>query len=125
MASGFTLAAKRSRTAGEAPLVRKQGKEHNIPWDDICPVTIREWLDTFSKANNTTSDILLASVLPTVACLMLPSTTKVHCRIRAENVNLYMICYVIRGREVSSLSAWLCSANTVACRGKRGQPFVC
>ena len=92
MASGFTPAAKRSRTAGEAPSVRKQGKEHNIPWDDICPVTIREWLDTFSKANNTTSDILLASVLPTVACLMGPSTIKVHCRIRAENVNLYMIC---------------------------------
>ena len=40
----------------------------------------------------TTRDILLASVLPTVACLMGPSTVKVDCRIRAETINLYMIC---------------------------------
>ena len=40
----------------------------------------------------TTRDILLASVLPTVARLMGPSTVKVDCRIRAETINLYMIC---------------------------------
>ena len=40
----------------------------------------------------TTRDTLLASVLPTVACLMGPSTVKVDCRIRAETINLYMIC---------------------------------
>ena len=41
----------------------------------------------------TTRDILLASVLPTVACLIGPSTVKVDCRIRAETINLYMICF--------------------------------
>ena len=92
MASAFPPSAKRARTAAEAPSVRKQGKEVSIPWDEICPTFISEWLDTFSKANNTTRDILLASVLPTVACLMGPSTVKVDCRIRAETVNLYMIC---------------------------------
>ena len=92
MASAFPPSAKRARTAAEAPSVRKQGKEVSIPWDKICPTFISEWLDTFSKANNTTRDILLASVLPTVARLMGPSTVKVDCRIRAETVNLYMIC---------------------------------
>ena len=92
MASAFPPSAKWARTAAEAPSVRKQGKEVSIPWDEICPTFISEWLDTFSKANNTTRDILLASVLPTVACLMGPSTVKVDCRIRAETVNLYMIC---------------------------------
>ena len=40
----------------------------------------------------TRRDISLASVLPTVACLMGPSTVKVDCRIRAETINFYMIC---------------------------------
>lgn len=92
MASAFPSSAKRSRTSAEAPSVRKQGKEVSIPWEEICPALISEWLDTFSKANNTTRDILLASVLPTVACLMGPSTVKVDCRMRTESINLYMIC---------------------------------
>ena len=92
MASGFALASKQAQTAGEAPSVRKQGNDLNIPWDDICPAIISDWLDTFSKANNTTRDILLASILPTVACLMGPSTVKVGCRICAETINLYVIC---------------------------------
>lgn len=92
MASAFPPSAKRSRTATETSSVRKQGKEVSIPWEEICPTLISEWLDTFSKANNTTRDILVASVLPTVACLMGPSTVKVDCRMRAETINLYMIC---------------------------------
>ena len=40
----------------------------------------------------TTRDILLASVLPTVAYLIGPSTVKVDCRIHAETIHLYMIC---------------------------------
>ena len=36
--------------------------------------------------------ITQASVLPTVASLMGPSTIEVDCRIRAETVNLHMIC---------------------------------
>ena len=73
-----TPVAKRSRTAGEVASVRKQGKENPIPWDDISPEPVREWLDTLSKANSTTKKILLASILPTVACLMGPSKLKVR-----------------------------------------------
>lgn len=92
MASAFPPSAKRSRTATEASSVRKQGKEVSMLWEEICPTSISEWLDTFSKANNTTRGILLASVLPSVACLMGPSTVKVDCRMCAETINLYMIC---------------------------------
>ena len=92
MASGFTPAAKRSRTANEGTSVRKQGKELGIPWEDICPAQISDWLDMFSKAHNTTREIPLASILPTVACLMGQSTIKVGCRIKAESVNLFVIC---------------------------------
>ena len=91
MASGFTPAAKRSRTANEGTSVRKQGKELGIPWEDICPAQISDWLDMFSKAHNTTREILLASILPTVACLMGQSTIKVGCRVKAESINLFLI----------------------------------
>lgn len=85
-------AAKRSRTASDPSLVRKEGKEHKIPWEDISPTVVHEWLDTFSKANNTTREILLASVLPTVACLLGPTKLKVNCRLQAEAINLFMVC---------------------------------
>ena len=49
----------------------------------------------------TPRDIPLASVLPTVACLMGPSTVKVDCRIRAETITLYMICLCDPGAEKS------------------------
>ena len=93
MASSLTTpVAKRSRTAGEVASVRKQGKENPIPWDDISPQPVCEWLDTFSKANNTTREILLASILPTVACLLGPSKLKVSCRLQAEAINLFVVC---------------------------------
>ena len=91
MASSLTTpAAKRSRTASEVASVRKLGKENSIPWDDIIPEPVCEWLDTFSKANNTTREILLASILPTVACLI--SKLKVSCRLQAEAINLFVVC---------------------------------
>ena len=76
----------------EGTSARKQGKELGIPWEDICPAQISDWLDKFSKAHNTTREILLASILPTVACLMGQSTIKVGCRIKAEGINLFLIC---------------------------------
>ena len=75
----------------ELSSVRKQGKELGIPWEDICPAQISDWLDMFSKAHNTTREILLASILPTVACLMGQSTIKVGCRVKAESINLFLI----------------------------------
>ena len=78
MASGFTPAAKHSRTINEGASVRKQGKELGIPWEDICPAQISDWL--------------LASILPNAASLMGQSTIKVGCKIKAESINLFLIC---------------------------------
>ena len=72
--------------------MRWQGKEFGITREDICPARISDWLDLFTKAHNKTREILLASILPTVACLMGRSTIKVGCRIKAESINLFLIC---------------------------------
>ena len=92
MASAFAPAAKRSRTEDKQSAVCKQGKEHSIPWRDVCPDQISDWLDIFGKAHNTTREILLASILPTVASLMGPSKIKAESKIYAESVNLLMVC---------------------------------
>ena len=92
MASSLTTpVAKRSRTADEVASVRKQGKENPILWDDISPEPVCKWLDTLSKANNTTKKIFLPSILPTVACLMGPSKLKVSCRLQVEAINLFVV----------------------------------
>ncbi|CAH3157706.1 unnamed protein product [Pocillopora meandrina] len=44
MASGFTPAAKRSRTENEGASVRKRGEELGIPSKDICPAKISKRL---------------------------------------------------------------------------------
>ena len=103
MASGFTPAAKRSRTANEGASVLKRGKELGIPSKDICPAQISKWL---------------------VVCLMGQSTTRVVCRIRAESIKLFMICLRDPGTGKSPAFKQ-CSANKAACWGKRRYPHVC
>ena len=78
MASGFTPAAKHSRTINVGASVRKQAKELGIPWEDNCPAQISDWL--------------LASILPNAASLMGQSTIKVGYQIKAESINLFLIC---------------------------------
>ena len=103
MASGFTPAAKRFRTANETTSVRKRGKELGIPWKDISQAQISKWL---------------------VVCLMGQSTARVGCRIRAESINLFMIC--LRDPGTGKPPAFQqCSASKVACWGKRRYPLVC
>ena len=63
-----------------------------IPWDKIAPAAVVEWLDVYAQANNTSRDILLASILPTITCLMGPTTIKVDCKMPTEKVNLFLIC---------------------------------
>lgn len=64
-----------------------------IPWKDICPAQISKWL---------------------VVCLMGQSTTRVGCRIRAESINLFMIC--LRDPGTGKPPAFQqCSASKVAC----------
>lgn len=51
-----------------------------------------EWLNVYARANNTSREILLASIFPTVACLMGATNIKVDCKLRHEHVNLFMLC---------------------------------
>ena len=44
--------------------VKQSATLQPIPWEDIAPDNVCEWLDIFSKANNTTKEIALASILP-------------------------------------------------------------
>ena len=103
MGSGFTPAAKRYWTANEGASVLKRGKELGILWKDICPAQISKWL---------------------VVCLVGQSTTRVGCRIRAESINLFMICLRDPGTGKSP-AFQQCSASKVACWGKRRYPLVC
>lgn len=45
-----------------------------------------------SKANNTNRNILLTSILPTVASLMGKTTIKVDCKLRPKQINVFMVC---------------------------------
>ena len=74
------------------PQVKQSGKEKPMPWEDIAPRRIAEWLDIYTKANNTSPEILMASILPTVACLTGEMTIKVHCKLKSEKINLIVVC---------------------------------
>lgn len=93
MASGFTPAAKRSRTENEGASVRKRGKELGIPSKDICPAKISKWL---------------------AVCLIGQSTTKVGCRIRAESIKLFMI-HVHDPGAGKSPAFQQCSTSKITC----------
>ncbi len=75
-----------------ASQVKQTASEMRLLWETVAPANIAQWFDVYSKANNTSRDILLASILPTVACLMGQTTIKVDCRLRPEQVNLFIIC---------------------------------
>lgn len=75
-----------------ASRVRKLACDTPLPWDKIAPQPVADRLDVYAQANNTTREILLASILPTVACLMGPSAIKVDCKMQQEQLNLFVIC---------------------------------
>ena len=75
-----------------ASRVRKLSCDMPLPWDKIAPQPVADWLDIYAQANNTFRGILLASILRTVACLMRPTAIKVDCKMRQEQLNLFMVC---------------------------------
>ena len=103
MASGFTPAAKRSRTENKGASDRKRGNELGIPSKDICPAQISKWL---------------------AVCLMGQSTTKVGCRIRAESIKLFMI-HVRDPGAGKSPAFQQCSTSKITFWGERRYPLVC
>ena len=74
-----------------ASKVRKLSCDMPLPWDKIAPQPVADWLGNYAQANNTSRNILLASILQTVACLMGPTTIKVDCKMRQEQLNLFMV----------------------------------
>ena len=93
MANAYPTKRKRvSDVSSLATRVKKLATVEPIPWDKIAPAAVAEWLDVYAQANNTSRDIVLASILPTIASLMGPTTIKVDCKMCAEKVNLFLIC---------------------------------
>lgn len=110
MATAYPSKRKRvSDVSSLATQVKKHGNEIPVPWDKIAPPQIAEWLDMYARANNTSRELLLASVLPTVASLMGPTTIKVECKLRPEHINLFMVCLSAPGSGKSPAFQNACS----------------
>ena len=92
MASAFPKRKRLSNVSFSAPQIKQLGKEKVMPWNEIAPKRIGEWLDVYAKANNTSREILMASILPTVACLTGETTVRVDCKLKTEQINLFVVC---------------------------------
>ena len=101
-----------------APAIKQQGSDHKLKWDTIAPANIAEWFEVYAKVNNLTQDILLASVVPTVARLMRQIAIKVGSRLKTEQVNLFIICLRAPGSGKSpAFKKCLLAASTTASGG--------
>ena len=69
-------------------LERKLAEIH-IPWDEIAPAHILEWLDVSSKSHSTSPELLLAGILPCTSALIGNTTVKLFDSFR-EKGNLFM-----------------------------------
>ena len=62
-----------------------------LPWDDVLPREITEWLDIFSSAHNVVKEIMLPGILTALSGLMAPKTKLEMSAIELEPVNLFTI----------------------------------
>ena len=70
-------------------LERKLAEIH-IPWDEIVPARIHEWLDVYSKSHGTSPELLLAGILPCTSALIGNTTVKLFDSFQ-EKGNLFML----------------------------------
>ena len=68
----------------------KEAKDCSIPWGDVAPHKIDEWLTTFALAKGTCKEFILASSFPTVSALMGNSVVQIFDGFE-ERANLYML----------------------------------
>ena len=73
----------------ESDLERKLAEIH-IPWDEIAPTHIHEWLNLYSKSQGTSPELLLAGILPCTSALIGNTTVKLFDSFR-EKGNLFML----------------------------------
>ena len=64
--------------------------EIHIPWDEIAPTNIHEWLDLYAKSHGTSRDLLLAGMLPCTSALIGNTTIKLFDSWR-EKGNLFFV----------------------------------
>lgn len=62
-----------------------------LPWDEVLPGYLVEWLDVFSSAHNVVKEIMLPAILTAVSGLMAPKTRLQISAIEEEPVNLFTI----------------------------------
>lgn len=82
--------------------VMRQGKTEVLPWEDIMPVTVVSWLENYAFSIDSTKDILLASILPSVSTLMGETAVRVPSKMFPENINIFAICLCEPGAGKSS-----------------------
>ena len=70
-------------------LERKLAEIH-IPWDEIAPAHIHEWLKVYSKSHGTSPELLLAGILPCTSALIGNTTVKLFDSFQ-EKGNLFML----------------------------------
>lgn len=68
----------------------------SLPFEDIVPEKIREWLDVFAQSNGTTRELLLVSALTITSALIGKSTVEVFSTYR-ENGNIFFVAVAPSG----------------------------
>lgn len=86
--------------------------EIQIPWHEIAPPNIAEWLQTFATSHGTSRDLLLAGMLPCTSALIGNTTVKL-CDSWREKGNLFFVGLAPSG-----------AGNTPACNIGCVQPLI-
>ena len=71
--------------------------EVKIPWRDIAPQSIIEWLDIFAKSNGSLKDLLLTSLMGTTSSLM--GNSKQILGMWKEHTNLFLLALAPSGNN--------------------------
>ena len=72
--------------------------EVKVPWREIAPQSIIEWLDTFAKSNGSSKDLLLTSLMGTTSSLMGDSKLKIL-ETWKEHTNLFLLALAPPGNN--------------------------
>ena len=65
-----TMAAAGLEEVNSVSDLERKLAEIHIPWDEIAPAHIHEWLNVYSKSHGTSPELLLAGILPCISALI-------------------------------------------------------
>ena len=104
----------------KALIVTQNAMEHSLPWDDVMPTLVHEWMESFALAHNTRPEFVFMGALVTTAVIMGPKTKVRVCSTYEEPTNIYAICLADPGAGKSqafrlSISEPLSKLNQPAC----------